>query len=79
MPKRIRLVSSLTESEQKQVLRHVALLACRSDEFYSRVRTCTAAHIGVTTQWLNHAVEEARGASLGANVTPRKDEGGHAA
>ena len=60
MPKRIRLVSSTTEAEQRQVLLHVLFLAQRSDQFYSYVRNYLAAQIGVTTQWLDWAVGEAR-------------------
>jgi hypothetical protein len=60
MPKRIRLVSSTTEDEQRQVLLHVLFLAQRSDQFYAYVRNYLAARIGVTPQWLDWAVGEAR-------------------
>ena len=60
MLKRIRLVSSTTEAEQRQVLLHVLFLAQRSDQFYAYVRNYLAARIGVTPQWLDWAVGEAR-------------------
>jgi hypothetical protein len=60
MLKRIRLVSSTTEAEQRQVLLHVLFLAQRSDQFYAYIRNYLAARIGVTPQWLDWAVGEAR-------------------
>ena len=60
MLKRIRLVSSTTEAEQRQVLLHVLFLAQRSDQFYAYVRNYLAARIGVTPQWLDWAVGEAK-------------------
>jgi hypothetical protein len=60
MPKRIRLVSATTAAEQRQVLLYVLFLAQRSDQFYAYVRNYLAARIGVTPQWLDWAVGEAR-------------------
>ena len=60
MLKRIRLVSSTTEAEQRQVLLHVLFSAQRSDQFYAHVRNYLSARIGVTPQWLDWAVAEAR-------------------
>jgi hypothetical protein len=67
MPKRIRLVSSTTEDEQRKVLRHVGFLAARSDQFYAYIRIYAAAHIGVTPEWLDRAVEQARAERLKEN------------
>ena len=60
MPPHIRLVSSTTEREQRLVHRHVDFLASRSHEFYAHVRTYAAAHMGVTLELLDRAVEEMR-------------------
>jgi hypothetical protein len=72
MPKRIRLVSSTTEDEQRKVLRHVGFLAARSDQFYAYIRIYAAAHIGVTPEWLDRAVEQARAERLEENELERE-------
>jgi hypothetical protein len=78
MPPHIRLASSTTESEQRLVRRHVEFLACRSHEFYAHVRMFASAHMGVTPEWLDRAVEAIRPA-LGRMVISRPDENDHAA
>lgn len=69
MPKRIRLASSTTESEQRQVRRLVEYLASRSDDFHVHVRNYAASLIGVTPQWLDHAIEKMRGRMVTADKT----------
>lgn len=72
MPKRIRPASSTPESEQRQVRRLVEYLASRSDDFYVHVRNYAASLIGVTPQWLDHAIEKMRDIPFGRMVTADK-------